>query len=60
MPNFIDLDEAIAIENAVRERCEQYKPGHHRTKGFGRGPIPWHSDVIYTNGVEDVDTPLVP
>lgn len=56
----IPIDEAIAIENYARERAEQYKPGHRRTKGFSRGLIPWHSDVVYTNGVEDVDTPSAP
>lgn len=53
MPDFIDIDEAISIENAVRERCEQYKPGHQRTKGFGRGLIHWHTNVVFTNGVEE-------
>ena len=60
MPDFIDLDEAIAIEKYARERAEQYKPGHRKTTGFRRGLIPWHSDIVYTNGVENVDTPLVP
>lgn len=49
----IPIDEAIAIENAVRERAEQYEPGHQRTKGYTRGLIPWHSDIVYTNGVEE-------
>ncbi len=58
----ISIDEANRIEKYASERCGQYKPGvgHRRTKGFCRGLIPWHSDIVYTNGVEDVDTPLVP
>ncbi len=45
----IDIDEAIAIESAVRERAEKYHRKPTRASGF----INWHTDVIYTNGVEE-------
>ncbi len=54
MYDYIDIDEAIDIENYVRERSESYgrgtRPG---LMCFSTGLIQWKAPEVYTNEVEE-------